>query len=130
MAKFKQINLAVGKMDEALAFYRRVGIDIPDDQVWRTHSGPHHATAAGEGTGLEFDSHKLSHAYNHGFAAERGRVTIGIELESREAVDALWTQLLEEGVWGLQPPFDAPWGERFAIVEDPDGNPVALTSPV
>jgi uncharacterized glyoxalase superfamily protein PhnB len=33
-------------------------------------------------------------------------------------------------VQGLQPPFDAPWGERFAIVEDPDGNPVAIASPV
>ncbi|HEY3797870.1 MAG TPA: VOC family protein [Caulobacteraceae bacterium] len=128
MARFKQVNLAVHKMDETLDFYRRLGIDIPDDKVWRTHSGAHHASDATGG--LEFDSHKLSKLYNEGFAAERGRVTIGVELDSREAVDVLWTQLLEGGVQGLQPPFDAPWGERFAIVEDPDGNPVAIASPV
>jgi uncharacterized glyoxalase superfamily protein PhnB len=79
---------------------------------------------------LEFDSRRLAHAYNAGFAAERGRVVIGVELESREAVDALWTSLLEESVQGLQPPYDAFWGARYAIVEDPDGNPVSLSSPV
>ena len=30
---------------------------------------------------------------------------------------------------GLQPPFDAFWGARYAIVEDPDGNPVAPDQP-
>ena len=29
-----------------------------------------------------------------------------------------------------QPPFDAFWGARYAIVEDPDGNSVGLMSPV
>ena len=28
-----------------------------------------------------------------------------------------------------QAPYDAFWGGRFAIVEDPDGNPVGLMSP-
>jgi predicted enzyme related to lactoylglutathione lyase len=27
-----------------------------------------------------------------------------------------------------QPPYDAFWGSRYAIVEDPDGNPVGLMS--
>jgi uncharacterized glyoxalase superfamily protein PhnB len=57
-------------------------------------------------------------------------VVIGVGLESREAVDALWHALLAEGAQGLQPPYDAFWGARYAIVEDPDGNPVGLMSPV
>jgi hypothetical protein len=28
-----------------------------------------------------------------------------------------------------QPPFDAFWGARYAIVEDPDGNHIGLMSP-
>ena len=31
---------------------------------------------------------------------------------------------------GRQQPYDAFWGARYAIVEDPDGNPVRLISPV
>jgi len=130
-ARFHQINLIVRDMHESLDFYRRVGIDFPEDAVWRTDSGAHHAGAkTGGDARIELDSHRMAKAYNAGFAAERGRVMIGVALESRAAVDALWHELISEGVQGLQPPSDAFWGARLAIVEDPDGNPVSLTSPV
>ena len=130
-ARFNQINLVVRDMHQSLAFYRRVGLDIPPGGVWEVDGHGHHAKAdTGGEVDLEFDSVKLAHAYNAGFAAERGRVVIGVGLESREAVDALWESLLAEGAQGLQPPFDAFWGARYAIVEDPDGNPVGLMSPV
>jgi uncharacterized glyoxalase superfamily protein PhnB len=130
-ARFSQINLIVHDVKRSLAFYRRLGLDLPEADVWETRSGAHHATAkSSDDVGLELDSRKLAHIYNRGFAAERGRVMIGVELESREAVDALWTSLLEEGVQGLQQPYDAFWGARYAIVEDPDGNPVGLQSPM
>ena len=126
--RFSQVNLVVHKMDETLAFYRRLGLAIP--APWEAGGHGHHAKAETEGVDLEFDSHKLARAYNEGFAAERGRVVIGLELESRAAVDAMWQHLLNEGAQGLQPPFDAFWGARYAIVEDPDGNPVGLASPI
>jgi catechol 2,3-dioxygenase-like lactoylglutathione lyase family enzyme len=130
-ARFSQINLVVHDMAASLAFYRRLGLELPESAVWQSGGAPHHATVDGGGeVDLEFDSRRLAHAYNTGFAAERGRVTIGVSLESREAVDTLWAGLLEEGVQGLQQPFDAFWGARYAIVEDPDGNPVGLMSPV
>jgi uncharacterized glyoxalase superfamily protein PhnB len=130
-ARFSQVNLVAHDLEATLAFYRRLGVEIPEGAVWRSGAHAHHAKAATTGdVDLEFDSRRLAHAYNQGFAAERGKVVIGVELESRAAVDALWTALLEESVQGLQPPFDAFWGARYAIVEDPDGNPVALASPV
>jgi uncharacterized glyoxalase superfamily protein PhnB len=130
-AKFNQVNLVVRDMHESLAFYRRLGLDIPQSGVWESGGHGHHAKAeSDDDVDLEFDSVKLAHAYNRGFAAERGRVVIGVALESREAVDALWHSLLAEGAQGLQPPYDAFWGARYAIVEDPDGNPVGLASPV
>jgi uncharacterized glyoxalase superfamily protein PhnB len=130
-ARFSQISLVVRDVAASLAFYRRLGVEIPGATVWETKGHAHHAKAETEGAvDLQFESRRLAHAYNAGFAAERGRVVIGVELESRAAVDALWNALLEESVQGLQPPFDAFWGARYAIVEDPDGNPVGLTSPV
>jgi uncharacterized glyoxalase superfamily protein PhnB len=129
-AQFNQINLVVHDMAETLGFYRRLGLDIPESGVWEVDGHGHHATAkTGGGVDLEFDSRQLARAYNAGFAAERGRVVIGVGLESREAVDALWVHLLNEGAQGLQPPYDTFWGARYAIVEDPDGNPVGLMSP-
>jgi uncharacterized glyoxalase superfamily protein PhnB len=130
-AQFNQINLVVHDMAKTLGFYRRLGFEIPEGAVWQSDGHGHHAKAqTGGAVGLEFDSRQLARHYNAGFAAERGRVVIGVALESRAAVDALWAHLLNEGVQGLQPPYDAFWGARYAIVEDPDGNPVGLTSPV
>lgn len=129
-ARFSQVNLIVRDMEASLAFYRRIGLDIPDEAVWRTESGAHHVgIETPAAAGFDIDSRHLAHVYNQGFEAERGRVIIGVELESREAVDALWTELMSEGCQGLQPPYDAFWGARYAIVEDPDGNPVGLASP-
>ena len=131
-ARFSGVSLIVHNMHESLAFYRRLGIDIPDDAVWSTHSGAHHASAV-HGPGepeLQFESFKLAQAYNAGFGAERRRAVVSVDLESREAVDLAWANLISEGAQGLQPPFDAPWGARYAVIEDPDGNPVGLMSPV
>jgi uncharacterized glyoxalase superfamily protein PhnB len=130
-ARFNQVNLITHNMRESLAFYRRLGLDIPESDVWETGGHAHHARAVTDaGADLEFESRQLAHAYNAGFAAERGRVVIGVSLESREAVDQLWAALIAEGAQGLQPPFDAFWGARYAVIEDPDGNPVGLMSPV
>ncbi len=45
-------------------------------------------------------------------------------------VDAQVDALRQAGVEVLQEPADMPWGERQAYVADPDGNPVALATPV
>jgi catechol 2,3-dioxygenase-like lactoylglutathione lyase family enzyme len=31
-----QINLVCGDLDTSIAFYRRLGVEIPDARVWRT----------------------------------------------------------------------------------------------
>jgi catechol 2,3-dioxygenase-like lactoylglutathione lyase family enzyme len=129
-AVFDQINLIVRNMDASLAFYRRIGVDIPETAIWKTPSGIHHMSLKSTGSfDFAFDSHKLARAYNQGFAAERGKVLIGFRLPSREAVDATYADLTAHEHQGLQPPYDVFWGARFAIVEDPDGNPVGLMSP-
>ena len=46
------------------------------------------------------------------------------------AVDDTYTDITSAGYSGRQQPYDAFWGARYAIVEDPDGNPVGLLSPI
>jgi uncharacterized glyoxalase superfamily protein PhnB len=61
---------------------------------------------------------------------ERCRAVMGFALPSREAVDERYAKLTAAGYKGLQPPFDAFWGARYAIVEDPNGIDVGLMSPI
>ena len=123
------LNLVVHDMGATLAFYRKLGVEIPDSKVWRTESGAHHVDVSmPNGIGLDFDSPQLAKSYDAGWEAESGCV-IGFSLASREAVDERYQEMTEAGYTGLQPPFDAFWGARYAVVEDPDGNHVGLMSP-
>ena len=126
------VNLVVNDMDRTLAFYRKLGVEIPDNAVWSTASGGHHATSnPGGGVDLDFDSVELAGAYNTGFSGSASaRTMIGFRVETREGVDELWAELTGAGYKGLQEPFDAFWGARYAIVEDPDGRHVGFMSPV
>jgi len=58
------------------------------------------------------------------------RAVVGFSLPSREAVDERYAKLTSVGYASRQPPYDAFWGARYAIVQDPDGNDVGLMSPI
>ena len=59
-----------------------------------------------------------------------GRVVIGFKVPSRTDVDSTYQEMTAAGYPGLQPPYDAIWGARYAVVEDPDGIAVGIMSPV
>ncbi len=126
------LNLVVRDMESTLAFYRKLGLQIPDTAIWRTESGAHHvAISMPNGIDLDFDSAELAKSYNAGWKADgTSRSVIGFSLPTREAVDERYAELIAAGYTGLQPAYDAFWGARYAIVEDPDGNHVGLLSPL
>lgn len=130
--QLSQLNLVTNDMESTLAFYRLLGIEIPEDAVWRTVSGVHHVgLALPNGFGLDFDSPALANVYDAAGNRPHGPGSvIGFTLDTRAAVDEMYTRLTNAGHSGLQPPFDAFWGARYAIVEDPNGNHVGLMSPI
>jgi len=54
------------------------------------------------------------------------RGTNAVVIVRVDDVDAWVSAMRARGVRVLQEPQDYPWGERFAFVADPAGNPVAL----
>lgn len=121
-----QINLVVADMEATVAFYRRLGLEVADTlPQWQAD---HRNATMPDGLNLDFDSITSAQQWNAGANATAGRV-IGFRLPTREAVDATYADLTGAGYAGQQPPYDAFWGSRYAIVEDPDGNAVGLMSP-
>jgi uncharacterized glyoxalase superfamily protein PhnB len=49
---------------------------------------------------------------------------------TRAEVDRIYSELIAGGYQGRQPPYDAFWGARYAVVADPDGNDVGFMSPI
>ena len=123
------VSLFVADMDATVAFYRRLGLSIDTDPRWGSH---HVAVVMPGGLSLEFDSIELTKSYDTGWQDgddPRSGVLV-FSLLSREAVDELYAELTSTGYKGHQPPFDAFWGARYAVVDDPDGNNVGLMSPL
>jgi len=87
-----QLDLVVRDIDAAVAFYRRVGLEIPDTAIWRTASGAHHVDLnLPNGFHLHFDSLALTKSFNRGWREVAGTGTktiVGFSLPSRQAVDS------------------------------------------
>lgn len=121
-----QLKFIVSDLTATVAFYRRLGLTV--------ETGPHagHATARlSGGVDLEWDQTAVVRHWDTGWTGETGGSTIlGFSVPSRQAVDALYAELVAHGYRGHQAPYDAFWGRRLAIVDDPDANPVGIMSPI
>jgi predicted lactoylglutathione lyase len=125
-----QINLVARRFDETLKFYRLLGLDIPAPMT--QPPGSLHAPAD-LASGFEFQVDNEHHARIYNAAWRRptasSSLLLSVSVGSREEVDSTYAKLIAAGYEGRQPPYDAFWGSRFAIVADPEGNDVGLMSP-
>jgi catechol 2,3-dioxygenase-like lactoylglutathione lyase family enzyme len=128
-ADLHMLNVAVTDMAASLEFYRRLGVAVPDKD---TAGAAHVQLRMPGGFSFELDTADSVRLWHAAGRAEPGSVSIviGFSLPTRAAVDERYADLTAAGYLGRQPPFDAFWGARFAIVADPDGHDVGLMSPV
>lgn len=129
---FDQINIISKDLNRSLAFYDLIG--VKRSEVFSNSAGkPMHVNGAQQGgLDLDLDDVDFARVWNEGWRNEgdiAGRVVVGFRLSSRDAVDEQSEELAAAGYTILQPPYDAFWGSRYAIVEDPDGVAVGLMSP-
>ena len=124
---FFGVHITVADMAAALDFYRRVGLVVPDDADGETHV----EVDLGNGQHLAFSNVALTRAYDPGWRepARPPSSVLQFQLASRVAVDDLYAELTAAGYHGHLAPYDAFWGNRYAEVDDPDGNIVGFHSP-
>ncbi|NNJ48607.1 MAG: glyoxalase [Acidimicrobiia bacterium] len=117
------IGLIVQDMARALAFYRRLGFDIPAEADTEGH-----VEAMAGGLRIAWDTVEVVHSFDPGWTPPVGGQRLGLAFlcDSPTEVDALYAELVGDGYEGRLEPWDAFWGQRYAVVEDPDGNPVDL----
>jgi uncharacterized glyoxalase superfamily protein PhnB len=131
MPILNQLNIIAKNFDATIEFYRRLGVTVTE--ATGSADGFRHARATlPDEFILEFDNRALAQVYHAAWRRSEGnsRVVRGFSLPTREAVDQRYAELVSMGYEGRQPPYDAFWGARYAIVADPDGNDVALMSPL
>ena len=123
-ARLDAIGVVVADMGRALAFYRRLGLEIPPDAEAEDHA---EATLPG-GLRLMWDTEESIRSFDPTWTAPTGSPRTGLAFvcESAAEVDRLYAELTEAGYAGQREPWDAFWGQRYATVGDPDGNGVDL----
>src|SRR5262245_25722368 len=109
-------------MSRSIRFYRLLGLDFPETP----DEGHLEVTLAG-GTRLMLDSEPTIRSFRPDWDRKTGnQVALAFECGSAAEVDETYTQAVDAGFQGEKAPWDAFWGQRYAQLLDPDGNPVDL----
>lgn len=121
------IGLIVEDMARSLAFYRHLGLELPPDADHQ----PHVETALPGGLRLAWDTVETIRSFDPDWAPPSGghRLSLAFRLDTPSDVDRAYDKLVSLGYDGHKKPWDAFWGQRYAIVHDPDGNTVDLFAP-
>ena len=127
MASLDAIGIVSRDIPESCRFYRTLGIDVPEPA-----EGEDHVEAElPNGLRLMFDTEELMRKlYADWKRAEGHPITFAFLCRDAADVDATYARLTEAGFTGTTEPYDAFWGQRYANVDDPDGNDVALFAPL
>jgi catechol 2,3-dioxygenase-like lactoylglutathione lyase family enzyme len=124
------IGVVVSDLERAADFYRRLGLEFPEDLDPEGH-GHVEATLRG---GLRFalDTEATIRSFDPDWSPPSGghRMAVAFLCESPEDVDRLYGELIDGGGGSHRAPWDAFWGQRYAEVTDPDGNVVDLFAPL
>lgn len=127
-ARLDLIGIIVADMARSLAFYRRLGLDIPPE----ADSEPHVEITLPGGLRLAWDTEETIRSFDPEWTPPSGgdRMGLAFLLESPEGVDQHYAALTAQGYTGHKAPWDAFWGQRYAVILDPDGNHVDLFAPL
>ncbi|AMB58647.1 VOC family protein [Microterricola viridarii] len=122
------IGFVVADMAASLDFYRKLGLEIPagaesEDHVELTLPG---------GLRLGWDTIDVVKSFDPDWVAPVGghRMVPAFLCDSPAELDALFSELVGDGAVAHKEPWDAFWGQRYAILLDPDGNSVELFAPL
>jgi catechol 2,3-dioxygenase-like lactoylglutathione lyase family enzyme len=117
------VGIVVHDMKASLDFYRRLGLDIPEG----AEEEPHAEATTPSGLRVAWDTVELVQGFDTSWTEPSGghRMAMAFLCSSPGEVDAKFDELAALD-HGHKEPWDAFWGQRYAIVKDPDGNHIDL----
>ncbi|WP_062209818.1 VOC family protein [Streptomyces sp. NBRC 109706] len=123
--RLNMIGLVTDDLPASLAFYRRLGLDLPEEAAEQ----PHVEITLPGGIRIAWDTMEVARTTFPNWqppAPDGQRMALAFLCDTPAEVDALYAELVAAGHPGEKEPWDAFWGQRYAVVRDPDGNTVDL----
>jgi uncharacterized glyoxalase superfamily protein PhnB len=126
MPQLNAIGIVAADMGESIRFYRLLGLDVPE-----TPDEGHVDAFLPNGVRFMLDSEETMRSFMDGWQRETGnQVGIAFECGSVAEVDEVYARVTEAGFHGEKEPWDAFWGQRYAMLKDPSGVEVSLYAPL
>lgn len=122
------VGLVASDMAATLAFYRRLGLSIPATADHEAHV----EVELPGGLKLLIDTVDVVLAFDSSWTPPAGSPASSLAFQCADPadVDRVYADLVAAGHTGHQEPWNAFWGQRYAVVRDPDGRAVNLFAPV
>jgi uncharacterized glyoxalase superfamily protein PhnB len=122
MPNLNAIGIAVSNMAESIRFYRALGLDVPE-----TPDEAHIDLFLPNGVRFMLDSEEVMRSFLPDWQRNDGnQIGLALECASPAEVDEAYRAVVDAGFESEKEPWDAFWGQRYAIVRDPDGVSVSL----
>jgi uncharacterized glyoxalase superfamily protein PhnB len=122
MPQLNAIGVVAVDMGESIRFYRLLGLDVPE-----TPAEGHVDTFLPNGVRFMLDSEETMRSFIDDWQREQGNlISLNFECASPAEVDEVYARVTEAGFHGEKEPWDAFWGQRFALLKDPSGVDVSL----
>jgi catechol 2,3-dioxygenase-like lactoylglutathione lyase family enzyme len=116
------IGIVTSDMAASIRFYRLLGLDVPE-----TPDEGHVDAFLPNGVRFMLDTEEVVRSFNDDWSRANGnQIGIALECESPAEVDEVYARVTGAGFEGEKEPWDAFWGQRYALLRDPDGVEVNL----
>ena len=121
------VGVVVADMSRSLAFYRRLGLEFPPE----ADAAPHAEAPLPGGMRMLVDTVETVRSFDPDFQpGTGGGFGLAFRCDTPAEVDKLHAELVAAGYESAKDPWDAEWGQRYALIRDPDGNGVDLFAPL
>lgn len=123
MPKPDLMGLAVRDMAATLRFYRLLGMEIPAAADQEGHV----EVKLPGGFRIAWDTLEVIHSFSPAYELpSTPQPALAFLCDSSAEVDELYAKIIAAGYHGYHAPWDAFWGQRYAVVLDPDNHLVDL----
>lgn len=122
--KLNAVGVSSTDVAKTVMFYNLLGFEFGD------LGDMQHVEAVNGGTRLMIDDHKIVASIIGEEPKPANHSTFAIEYNSPSDVNEIVKRVKDNSGTVFKQPWDAFWGQRYAIVEDPDGYRVDLYAPL
>jgi predicted lactoylglutathione lyase len=119
------VGVIVDDMPKAVEFYRRLGVEIAEGSEEK-----HHVEVKMSGLTFFLSTKRMNARWDPARTEAEGgyRIILEFYLETREAVDAKYAEMVNFGYQSHVAPYDTPFNNYFAMIKDPDENVILLSA--